>query len=121
MPAAPPRDLEGLPPGLARERTSLAWSRTVIAFAAVGGAILKTSITAGVIVIALGVLIWGLVRILPDPARPGASPVRLLVVALAVTGVALAALGVAVFGHARTDPPHAPSPAAHAGHFHARP
>jgi uncharacterized membrane protein YidH (DUF202 family) len=96
---APPRDLEGLPPGLARERTALAWNRTVIAFAALGGVILKTSIAAGLTVIALGVLIWGVGRILPGPGTSGASPGRLRVVAVAVTGASLAALAVALLGH----------------------
>jgi hypothetical protein len=96
---APPRDLEGLPPGLARERTELAWSRTVIAFAAVGGAILKTSIAAGLTVIALGVLIGGVARILPGPGTSGAAPGRLRIVAVAVTGVSVVALAVALFGH----------------------
>jgi uncharacterized membrane protein YidH (DUF202 family) len=59
---APSRDLEGLPPSLAKERTELAWTRTVIAFAAVGGAILKANIAAGLTVIALALLIWGVVR-----------------------------------------------------------
>jgi uncharacterized membrane protein YidH (DUF202 family) len=98
-PAPPPRDLDGLPPGLAKERTDLAWSRTVIAFAAVGGAMLKTSIAAGLTVIVLGVLIWGILRILPEPGASGANPRRLRLVAVAVTGVALAALAVALLAH----------------------
>jgi uncharacterized membrane protein YidH (DUF202 family) len=40
---APPNDLEDLQPGLARERTELAWTRTAVSFAAVGVAILKTN------------------------------------------------------------------------------
>jgi uncharacterized membrane protein YidH (DUF202 family) len=96
---APPRDLEGLPPGLAKERTELAWSRTVFAFAAMGGVILKTSIAAGLTVITLGVLIWGVGRLLPAPGTSAAAPGRLRLVAVALTGVSLVALAVALFGH----------------------
>lgn len=50
-------------PGLARERTQLAWGRTAISFAAVGVAILRTNRTAGAIVIAISALVWSLGRL----------------------------------------------------------
>ena len=37
----------GPDPGLARARTSLAWLRTAIAFAAIGGVILRRDVAAG--------------------------------------------------------------------------
>jgi uncharacterized membrane protein YidH (DUF202 family) len=37
----PADDIEYAGPGLARERTELAWTRTAIAFAALGAAILR--------------------------------------------------------------------------------
>ncbi len=43
----------GHDPGLARERTQLAWSRTAISFAAVGVAILRTDRATGALVIAM--------------------------------------------------------------------
>jgi uncharacterized membrane protein YidH (DUF202 family) len=96
---APPRDRKDPPPGLARERTRLAWSRTVIAFAAVGGALLKTSIAAGAIVVAMAVLLWVLFGIFPAAADGGARPTRLRLVAITVAGVSLVALAVAFLAH----------------------
>lgn len=96
---APSREPQDLPPGLSWERTQLAWSRTVIAFAAVGGALLKTSVAAGLTVVALGVLVWSLLRIFPDPKAVGDSGRRLLVVTVGVTGASLVALVVAFLGH----------------------
>jgi uncharacterized membrane protein YidH (DUF202 family) len=88
-----------MPVGLARERTKLAWSRTVIGFAAVGGALLKTSIAAGLTVVGMGVLVWGLCQIFPQPATPGAQPARLLIVTAGVTLVSLVALAVVFLAH----------------------
>ena len=94
-----PGDLEELAPGLARERTELAWTRTAIAFAAVGGVILKTSIAAGLTVVAMSVLIWVLPRLFPDRAASGTRSRQLLAVSVTVTAVSLVALVVALLGH----------------------
>ena len=40
-------------PGLARERTSLAWTRTALSFGAVGGVVLKREVVAGLILLAV--------------------------------------------------------------------
>ena len=50
---APARAAEDFDPGLARERTRLAWTRTAIAFAAVGAALLKSHLVAGLTVLGL--------------------------------------------------------------------
>jgi uncharacterized membrane protein YidH (DUF202 family) len=82
-------------PGLARERTQLAWTRTAIAFAGLGGAIVKFSPLEGIPLLAMAPLVWGLGRLLGG-GRPGP---RLLMIAVAVTGISLAALAIAVLGH----------------------
>lgn len=90
------RQPQDMPVGLARERTQLAWSRTVIAFAAVGGALLRTNVAGGLTVVGMGVLVWGLCRILPRAAAPDSQAVRLLIVTAGVTLVSLVALGVVI-------------------------
>jgi uncharacterized membrane protein YidH (DUF202 family) len=77
------------------DRTRLAWTRTAIAFAAIGAAILKSSPVAGVIVLALTVPIWAAVR--STDRIPTAR--RLPLVTVTVLLVATAALLVAFIGH----------------------
>ena len=43
----PDHDVEDIDPGLARERTELAWHRTAISVAALGAAILRIGLAAG--------------------------------------------------------------------------
>ena len=59
----PPNEHEDADPGLAAERTRLSWTRTGIAFAAVGAAILKRQPVAGLIVLAISPVIWWLGRV----------------------------------------------------------
>ena len=95
-----PEDMEQLDPGLARERTKLAWARTAIAFAALGGAILKKEPVAGLIVLALTPLIWGLGRFVGHTAeRPELQPRRLLAVTVTVVAVSTLAMVIAFVGH----------------------
>ena len=84
---AVPDDLEELDPGLARERDQLAWVRTALSFGAVGAAILKASVAAGLAVVAMSFLIWGVRRVLPDTDATDSRPRRLLLVAVAVAAV----------------------------------
>jgi uncharacterized membrane protein YidH (DUF202 family) len=56
----PAEDIEDRDPGLARERTDLAWTRTAISFAALGAAMLRTNAVAGALVIVAGAAVWGL-------------------------------------------------------------
>lgn len=93
-----PDDPERPDPGLARERTGLAWTRTAIAFAAVGGVIIRRELVAGLLVLALSPLIWVLGRYLGPVDQPGSRPVRLLLVTVIVTLVSLVAIVVAVIG-----------------------
>ena len=46
-----PPDHEDADPGLARVRTSLAWTRTALSFAAVGGVTLKKNVVAGLLIL----------------------------------------------------------------------
>lgn len=87
-------------PGLAQERTDLAWTRTAISFAAVGAAMLPATITAGLLVIATATLVWALGRLSarhdhdPDrsPMMPLVTTSTLLVCLLALLVVSLTAM-----------------------------
>jgi uncharacterized membrane protein YidH (DUF202 family) len=100
----PGDDPEERDPGLARERTSLAWMRTAISFAALGVTVLKTNILTGAIIIAMVPVIWQLGRVSRSRSDPGELPrvgaVRLFTIAVAIVVVSLLALGVAILGKA---------------------
>jgi uncharacterized membrane protein YidH (DUF202 family) len=98
MPMEPPDDPEDADPGLARERTRLAWARTSIAFAAVGAAVLRRELVPGLIVLTTAPLIW-VVGSIATRARPGPRPGRLLVVTVIVTVVAVLGVVAALIGH----------------------
>jgi uncharacterized membrane protein YidH (DUF202 family) len=91
----PPGDPEEYDPGLARERTRLAWARTAIAFAAVGAVVLRKELVVGAIVLAMAPLIWWLGRF-ASGAWGAEQPRRLLLVTVAVTAVSLLAILVSV-------------------------
>lgn len=93
-----PDDIEDIDPGLARERTELAWTRTAISFAAVGGTLLKYRPVAGIPILILSALIWEIGRL---PGTPGAGPAhdrRLLLIAATTTAISVAALIMSVLG-----------------------
>ena len=75
-------------PGLARERTALAWTRTAISFAAVGGVVLKREVLAGLILLAMAPAIYLVGRL--AYGRPG----KLKLVTATIVAVALVALVV---------------------------
>jgi uncharacterized membrane protein YidH (DUF202 family) len=77
-------------PGLARERTSLAWTRTAISFAAVGGAVLKREVVPGLILLALAAVIYLLGRLAYR------LPAKFKVITGTIVAVALVALVVAL-------------------------
>jgi hypothetical protein len=78
-------------------RTRLAWTRTAVAFAAIGAAMLKLSPVAGGVVLVLSLPIWAVAR--RAGSGPAAATARgLQLVTATVVVVALAALVVALFG-----------------------
>jgi uncharacterized membrane protein YidH (DUF202 family) len=83
-----PSDPESRDSGLARERTLLAWTRTAISFAAVGGAVLKTHLLPGLVILATAPAIWHVGRLVHRPDQ-------LKLVTAAVVAVSLLALAVA--------------------------
>ena len=77
-------------PGLARERTALAWRRTALSFAAVGGVLLKKDVAAGLVVLATVPMVWQAGRL--AYGRPG----RFKLITATIVAVALVALAVAL-------------------------
>jgi hypothetical protein len=69
-----PPDYEDADPGLARVRTSLAWTRTALSFAAVGAVALRKDVIAGLLILAAAPVIWRLGRL--DHHLPGPDPAR---------------------------------------------
>ena len=92
----PTDDREDRDPGLARERTRLAWARTAIAFAAVGATMLKRQPVAGLIVLALTPVVWALGHVASQQIGSKPHVRRLLLVTVIVTIVAALAVAVAV-------------------------
>ena len=93
---APADDIEDADPGLARARTALSWTRTAISFAALGAAILKSRTYAGIPILILSGLIWGMGQLVRAPGTARARSRRLLVIAVAITGVSIVALAIAL-------------------------
>jgi uncharacterized membrane protein YidH (DUF202 family) len=95
--AQPPADYEQKRPVLAGERTDLAWTRSAIAFIALGAAILKIRPVVGFPVIGLGAAIWLLPHVSPRHGRRLASR-RTLLVTIAVTTLAALSLALTLAG-----------------------
>jgi uncharacterized membrane protein YidH (DUF202 family) len=100
MPPGEAGETEDIDPGLVRARTRLAWVRTAVSFAAVGGAIVKTDPVAGSAVLALGAAVWVTSVLLRRRQRAGnGDPRRLfLLITATVIAVSLIAAAVAVIG-----------------------
>jgi uncharacterized membrane protein YidH (DUF202 family) len=98
----PGDDPEERDPGLARERTSLSWTRTAVSFAALGGTVLKANIVTGLIILAITPVIWQLGRV--SRGRPAAAdlpavgPVRLFAITVSIVAVSLLCLAIDIFG-----------------------
>ena len=95
---APADDIEDTQPGLARERTELAWGRTALSFAALGAALLRSRPYAGIPVLVLSALIWELGRVAGRPGPGRARPWALLLITVAITCVSIAALAITLLG-----------------------
>jgi uncharacterized membrane protein YidH (DUF202 family) len=103
-PVAPPEEMEDLDPGLAAERTRLAWARTAIAFGAVGGAMLRREPVAGLVVLAMTPVIWALGLFVGyRKARPEQLSRRLLLVTVIVVSVSVLGVALAFIGHSPTS------------------
>jgi len=89
MTTSPP-DYEEADPGLARVRTSLAWTRTALSFAAVGAVALRKDVIAGLLILATAPVIWWLGRLAHH------LPGRIRFVTATIVVVSLVALAVAV-------------------------
>ena len=96
MPSDDPEDLD---PGLARERTRLAWARTAIAIAAVGVAVLRKDVLDGLIVLAGVPLVWAVGHFAVRQTRPEEKSARLLIVTISVIVTAAVATVIAFLGH----------------------
>ena len=83
-------DPEDRAPGLARERTSLAWTRTALSYAAVGGVILRKEVIPGLLILCAAPVIWQLGHLTRRPAN------RFKLITATIVAVALVALTVAV-------------------------
>jgi uncharacterized membrane protein YidH (DUF202 family) len=101
-PPAASGDPEERDPGLARERTSLSWTRTAISFAALGGVVLKENVITGLIVLAIAPVIWHLGRVSRGSRQAAGfhrvSPGRLFSISVTIVAVALLCLLIAFFG-----------------------
>jgi uncharacterized membrane protein YidH (DUF202 family) len=82
----------GIDPGLARERTALAWTRTAISFAAVGGVVLKKEVIPGLILLCLAPAVWELGRLAYR------RPVKLKLVTATIVAVSVVALVLSFTG-----------------------
>jgi uncharacterized membrane protein YidH (DUF202 family) len=95
-------DQEKRDDGLARERTSLSWTRTAIAFGALGGTVLKVNVVSGLVILAMVPVIWQLGRVSRGgPAGtdlPAVGATRLFLITVSIVAVALICLAVAIFG-----------------------
>ena len=101
-PSLPGDDPEERDPGLARERTSMAWTRTALSFAALGGAVLKVNAVTGLLILAIAPVIWQVGRVArgqsPATGLPAVSATRLFLIAVSIVAVSLLCLLVAIFG-----------------------
>ena len=87
----PADDFDDGDPGLARARTEMAWTRSAIAFLALGVAILKFRPAVGIPILAIAAAIWLLGRG-ARIADPRIAPRRVLLVTVGVNALAVVCL-----------------------------
>ena len=95
----PADDVEDIDPGLAHERTELAWTRTAISFAAVGATLLRYRPGAGVPILILSAVVWWLGRLPRTPGADRKHDKRLLLIMVSITGISMVALVLSFLGH----------------------
>ncbi len=93
-PPRQPGDIEDMDPGAARRRTSLAWTRSAISFAALGVLIIKSRPDIGVPILIASAVIW---QVGNAPANRTTQR-RALIVTIAVTAAALVAVILTLIG-----------------------
>ncbi len=96
-----PDDPEDRDPGQAHGRTRLAWTRTAIAFGALGVTVLRKELAGGLVVLGLAPLVWlaGQVAGRPETVRQLPRARRLLLVTASVVLAAALAAAVALWSH----------------------
>lgn len=101
-PPSPADDPQERAAGTVRERTSLAWTRSAIAFGALGGTVLKVNVVTGLVILAIAPVIWQLGRVSRGrylgTELPLLGAARLLLITVSIVAVALLCLVIAVFG-----------------------
>ncbi|MDX6738723.1 DUF202 domain-containing protein [Actinocorallia sp. A-T 12471] len=79
-------------PGLAGERTELAWLRSAIALAALGAATVRAAPLPGLLILLVAVGVWWVSRSARGRGRTPGDPRRMRMIAFAGAAVAVAAL-----------------------------
>ncbi len=95
----PPDDIEFSDPGLARERTKLAWTRSSISFAAIGIAILKDRPVVGAPLLISGIVIWAIGHTIQGPNTEAVARRRAMLVTTGIVVIAAAALTIVLLGN----------------------
>lgn len=93
-----PDDPEDADPGLAKERTALAWTRSSLSFATVGIAILKARPAIGIPILGLGLVVWLLGRLTRAQDGARARSRRALLMVTGISVLAVAALVITLAG-----------------------
>jgi uncharacterized membrane protein YidH (DUF202 family) len=85
-------------PGLAGERTTLAWTRTALSFGAVGGVIVKDHVVIGLVVMAIAPAVWYVGRLTARDRTAQELDGRLRLITAVVVAVSIVAFVVAFLG-----------------------